>query len=251
MFKLLVVDDELDARDTLSHCFPWESVGFTIVKQADHGKEALDYLLEHEVHVVLCDIRMPIMNGIELARRIHERNLPVRIVLLSAYREFEYAQEAMRYGVREYIVKPAKYDDIVHVFTRLRDELERSADAAPAANPAERALPHWPDGLDDPVILRIAELVHRHLQTVTLQQAAEFVDMNASYLSTYFKKKTGVNFSDYVLKVRMEKAAELLAQNRLKAYEVSESVGYGNPKNFMRSFKQYYGMTPGQYKNER
>jgi two-component system response regulator YesN len=254
MYKLLVVDDEHDTRDTLCHCFPWESVGFTIVKQLNNGREALDYLQEHPVHAALCDIKMPVMNGIELTREICERKIPVHIVLLSAYRDFEYAREAMQYGARQYMVKPAKYNEMIRVFTELKQELDQSVSHMSAAVPKVHTQPvpqHPITGMDDPVIFQIVELINGSYRTVTLQKAADLVHMNASYLSAYFKKRAGTNFSDYVQRVRMEKAAELLKVKHMKAYEVSELVGYVNDKNFIRSFKQYYGTTPGQYKNER
>jgi len=246
MYTLIAADDEEDTRETLCNCFPWESIGFTIVKQAGNGLEALQYLQDHEVDVLLCDIKMPVMSGLELCREIHERRLGTRVVLLSAYRDFEYARQAMQYGASHYMVKPAKYGDIVEVFTRLRMEMDDGGRPAGSAE-AEEPLP----GSENPVIADIAEFVKRQYRDATLQQASERVNMNASYVSVYFKKKTGIHFSDYLVKVRMEKAAELLRQGHLKSFEVSESVGYANPKNFIRSFKQYYGMTPGQYKNER
>lgn len=247
MYKLLVVDDEQDTRETLCHCFPWESVGFSIVKQLDNGLEALHYLLKHPVDVLLCDIKMPVMSGLELCQELFARKIGVRVVLLSAYRDFEYARQAMRYGVRQYMVKPAKYNDIVQVFSDLKRELDESVAAANTEQPPDAPIP----GADDPIISSMIRYVNEHYRTVTLQEVSEVVNMNASYVSALFKKKTGVNFSDYLLKVRMEKAAELLRQRRLRAYEVSELVGYVNAKNFIRSFKHYYGKTPGQYKNER
>ncbi|SDD48327.1 Helix-turn-helix domain-containing protein [Paenibacillus sp. UNCCL117] len=251
MFKLLVVDDEHDTRDTLCHCFPWESVGFIIVQLASNGLEALQYMLEQPVDAVLCDIRMPGMTGLELCRSLSERQLPVRVILLSAYREFEYARQAMQYGVRHYMVKPATYKDMVEVFSELRRELEDAAALSAAVSAKSEAVaPAALAEAEDPVIVRISAYVNEHYQTATLQEAAELVHMNASYISSYYKKKTGRNFSELVLEARMRNAARLLKQGRLKTYEISERVGYVNPKNFIRSFKQYFGKTPGQYKHE-
>ncbi|UQZ86086.1 putative response regulatory protein [Paenibacillus konkukensis] len=250
MYKILAADDEEDTRDTLCNCFPWESVGFTVVHQAGNGLEALSYLEANPVDVLLCDIRMPMMSGLELCKQIHQRRMGVRIVLLSAYRDFEYAREAMTYGVSHYMLKPAKYDDIVGVFTQLKTALDEAKDSL-AAEAAEHggALPG--SGWGDPVISTIVKCVNTDYRTVTLQLVSETVEMNSSYVSVYFKKKTGMHFSEYVLKVRMEKAAELLKHGYMKAFEVSEAVGYANPKNFIRAFKQFHGITPGQFKNGR
>ncbi|TBL75690.1 response regulator transcription factor [Paenibacillus thalictri] len=247
MYKLLVIDDEHDTRDTLCNCFPWESVGFTIVGQLGNGAEALHYMEQNPVDVMLCDIKMPEMSGIELTKQLSERKIAVRTVLLSAYREFEYARQAMQYGVKHYMVKPAKYNDIVQVFSELKSELDEAAGVQPGL-PADADTHVMPE---DPIVAAITAFVDHNYPTATLQQVSELVNMNASYVSAFFKKKTGINFSDYVQKVKMEKAAELLRGSHHKAYEVSELVGYVNAKNFIRSFKQYFGVTPGQYKNDK
>jgi len=248
MYKLLAADDEEDTRDTLCNCFPWQSVGFTVVKQVSNGLEALSYLESNPVDALLCDIRMPVMSGLELCRQIHERKMGVRVVLLSAYRDFEYAREAMSYGVTHYMLKPAKYDDIVHVFSQLKDAMDELKNGLAAGGTASEAPLQ---GLGDPVISSIVKCVNQEYRTITLQHVADLVEMNASYVSVYFKKKTGIHFSEYILKVRMEKAAELLKHGHMKAVEVSEAVGYANPKNFIRAFKQFHGTTPGQFKHGR
>lgn len=248
MYKLLVVDDEHDTRDTLCNCFPWDSIGFTIVGQLGNGMEALQYLEKQHADVLLCDIKMPEMSGLELCRELAKRKIPVHIIILSAYRNFEYARQAMQYGVRDYMVKPAKYNDIVQVFSEVKKQLDETVSISNAKNSAQAG---QGSESDDPIIATIMKFVKEHYRTATLQTVSDLVAMNASYVSAYFKKKTGVNFSDYLQKVKMEKAAELLKTNHRKAYEVSEMVGYVNAKNFIRSFKQYYGKTPGQYKNEK
>ncbi|MFC0214022.1 response regulator [Paenibacillus chartarius] len=246
MYRLAVIDDETEARSTLCGCFPWEQAGFSIEAQFENGKEALKYLLTTETDAILCDIKMPLMNGIELAREIHERKLPVHIILLSGLKDFELARQAISYGVRHYLVKPAKFHELQSVLAELKRELDQ--DPARARSEPE-AIPPLPDiqGLNHPVIQRILAHIDHEYRTVTLESVSQLVHMNASYVSSYFRKMTGTKFSDYVQAVRMKKAAELLQESRWKALEVSEMVGYANAKNFIRAFKQYYGTTPGQF----
>ncbi|ASA24059.1 response regulator transcription factor [Paenibacillus donghaensis] len=249
MYKLLVVDDNTDTRKTLCNSFPWDQVSFEIVEQADNGQEALRYILSNPVDVVLCDIRMPRMSGIELSKELHKRNSPTKIVLLSAFRDFEYAREAMSYGVRQYLIKPAKYQEIMDVFSELRDSLNREREHIPnevcANQDSTSALLKQ---MDDPIISKIVNYVSLHYRTVKLEHAAIAVHMNPSYVSTYFKKATGMNFSEYVIAFKMEKAVELLHEHQWKTFEVSEMVGYANVKNFIRTFKEHFGKTPSQYR---
>ena len=103
LYELLLVDDEESSRNGLATYFPWEEQGFHICGQVSDGKKALEFLETKRVHVVLTDISMPGMDGIELARQIHEKQKHPCVVFLSAYDDFQYAQQAIRYGVRFYI----------------------------------------------------------------------------------------------------------------------------------------------------
>lgn len=124
MYTLVVVDDEYEIRTGLSNCFPWREVGFNVVKQFENGKECLNYICKNKVDTVLCDVKMPIMSGIELAKEIFEKNIDTKMVIISGYTDFEYARQALRYGVKDYIVKPTKYNEMVEVFKRIKSELD-------------------------------------------------------------------------------------------------------------------------------
>ncbi|MEI7028171.1 response regulator [Paenibacillus sp. y28] len=247
---MAVIDDEIEARSTLCSCFPWELAGFQIAVQLNNGLEALKYLLQHEeIDAILCDIKMPHMTGIELAKEIHDRKLQVRVILLSGLRDFELARQAISYGVRHYLVKPAKYNDLQTVLAELKQELDEQPGRSASGRVSAPAVPEV-QGLNHPVIQRILTYIETDYRTVTLEEVAQLVHMNPTYVSSFFKKITGHRFSDYVQTVRMKKAAVLLREQRWKALEVSEMVGYANAKNFIRAFKQHYGKTPGQFKHE-
>ena len=99
------------------------------------------------------------------------------------------------------------------------------------------------------IIAVIKNYLQKSYQSATLEEAAQLVHMNPYYLSKFFKDKTGENFSDYFIAVRMNKAAELLNDIAYKTYEISEMVGYSNPKNFTRTFKKFFGKTPKEFRN--
>jgi YesN/AraC family two-component response regulator len=99
------------------------------------------------------------------------------------------------------------------------------------------------------IISTIKSYVQEHYQDVTLEDVAELVHLNPYYLSKFFKEKTGENYSDLVMAVRMKKAAELLRDFSYRTYQISEMVGYSNPKNFTRTFKRYFGKTPREFRN--
>lgn len=240
LYELLIVDDEYQSRNTLCTCFPWESIGFHVAGQTYNGLEALKFLETAKVHVILCDIKMPVMSGIDLARRLVSRPDPPVIIFLSGYRDFEYAQKALKYGVRYYIVKPARYEELYETFSSLKQEL----DARYSAESED-------DFQDEDLFLRkISSYVEKNYRTASLTEAANRLFMNASYVSQLFKQKTGRNFSDYLLEVRMKRAAALLSEPALKIYDISNQVGYTNAKNFARSFRNFYGKTPKEYRED-
>jgi two-component system response regulator YesN len=242
MYKLLLVDDEADTREALSSYFPWQEVGFQIIGQCGNGKEALNFIQSHDkIDVILTDIKMPVMSGLELAEVIHEQKHNIHVIFLSSYREFEYAQKALRYRVNNYIVKPAKYQVLLDVFGSLRDELEA----------AKHALEHTPPGTGNEglIITQIKSYIQSHYKDANLEDAAKQVYLNANYLSYLFKQKTGQNFTDYLIQVKMKVAMRLISENQFKTYEISEMVGYSNAKNFTRTFKSFYGKTPSEFRN--
>lgn len=239
MYKLLIADDEYEIRNGLSNYFPWGDVGFKVVSQADDGTQVMAYTEKHEVDVLLCDIRMPIMTGIDVARELYLKKSPIKVIFLSGYKDFEFAQQALIYGVKNYIVKPTKYDELMNIFLSIREELdqEKKKDTAQEV------------GVSDKVISVIKNYVKERYRDAALEGAADLVHMSPYYISKYFKQKTGENFSDYVISVKMEKAAQFLKEIDYKTYEISEMIGYSNPKNFTRTFKKYFGKSPREFRN--
>ncbi len=250
MYKLIIVDDEAEIRDGLCNYFPWSQLDFEIVALLENGQQALEYIESQPVDVMLCDIKMPFMNGLELAKELYLKNSKIKMLLLSGYREFEYAQEALRYGVKDYIVKPTRYEELIKVFSKIKQELDE--DAATLPNPANgEDSGNYEEGLNynEQVISTIKNYLRENFQAATLEEAARLVHMNPVYLSKFFKEKTGQNFSSFLISVRMEKAARLLHDISYKTYEISEMVGYSNSKNFTRTFKKYFGKTPKEFRS--
>jgi len=251
LYKLLIVDDEREIRNGLCNYFPWGEIGFEVKGQCENGKQALEFLKENSIDVVLCDIKMPVMTGIDLARELHGLKNRIKIVFLSGYKEFEYAQKALIYNVRNYIIKPAKYSELVDVFTKIKAELDEEASdemkslSISCTTEDVKANTNY----HDIIITNVKTFIKENYRDVTLEKAASLVHMNPYYLSNFFKQKTGENFSDFVIKAKMEKAAELLGDINYKIHDISDSVGYSSAKNFTRAFKAHFNKSPREYRN--
>lgn len=241
MYSLIIVDDEYEIGNGLSRYFPWESVGFEVAAVFQQADAALAYLQEHLVDVVLTDIKMPGMSGIDLVREIYERKLPTKVILLSAYKKFEYAQQAISYKVAHYITKPTVHSEITEVFCSVRRELDVERNQT-ITQDGER------EGYYENLIQQIKSVIDKDLKDVTLISASEQVGRSPSSVSRLFLEATGTTFTDYLTARRMEKANELLSCIEYKIYEVSEMVGYSSPKNFSRAYKKYFGRTPREFR---
>ena len=244
MYQLLIVDDESEIREGVAGLFPFEDFGFNVAEIAENGAQALDIIEKRGIDVVLTDIMMPVMDGLELAREINRRELPVIVIIISGYPDFDYARRAIEYNVRKYIVKPAKYADLADVFSALRIELDKKHSEAvqPAAHNADES------GYYLQIVEAVKEYINASYGDATLERAAELVHLNPYYLSNVFRLTTGIKFSDHLSRVKMAKAAELLADKALKIHEIGPLVGYANANNFARAFKSFYGKTPSEYR---
>lgn len=240
MYQLLVVDDEVNSRNTLATCFPWDEMGFEICGQADNGKDALDMIQNQVVHVVFTDISMPVMDGIGLAKSISAlKGARPFVVFLSAHDDFKYAQEAIRYGVRYYALKPSSFGELKEIFGMIREELDQKYQV--------KSTPQSVDNRDE-TIKKVLEYCTRNYREGSLADLSKSLYLNPSYLSQLIKQKTSMTFSDHLLEMRMKQAAIFLQDPAVKIYNISSMVGYINSNNFTRAFRAYYGMTPTEYR---
>ena len=234
MYQIVIVDDEPRICEGLVHLFPWESMGFHVAGSFTNGREALTFINAHpEVDAVMTDIEMPVMNGIELSRQLRDQRIAV--VFFSAYQDFEYARSAIINHVADYLVKPMNYDALSECMKRLKIALDSENGKGPAA-PQERT------AFDLEAFVK--NYIERNYRTASLEEAAALAHYSAAYLSTAFKQAAGMKFSDWLTRVRMQKSLALIRDPKNKLYQIAESVGYQNPKNLTRNFKDYYGVTP-------
>jgi two-component system response regulator YesN len=124
LYKILIVDDEDIVRNSIASLIDWKSLGFDEVYQAENGMVALDMAVKFKPDVVLTDIRMPFMDGLELSARLREQIPSVNIVILSGHDEFKYAKEAMTYGVLDYLLKPIGPDSLSEKMAEIKDKLD-------------------------------------------------------------------------------------------------------------------------------
>lgn len=243
--RILFVDDEAIVREGLKKCIDWEVNGFEVVGAAENGEKALEYLGQLSVNIVVTDIKMPVMDGLELIRNSRESGYDSKFLILSGYDDFQYAQRALRYGADDYILKPIKEEELLDALIRIRDL------HFPKQQTTLQLLPQKYSG----TVKTIISCVEMNLDQPELslkQIADEVLFMSGNYLSKLFLKETGYKFSTFLTIKRMEKAAQLLRENRdVTVYEVAERTGFGNnPQYFSTVFKKYFGKSPSELREE-
>lgn len=242
MYQLLIVDDEEKITEGLANLFPWGELGFKVVKACSKGLEALDYIKNNSVDILLCDIEMPDLNGIELCSRIQD--MGTKVIFISSYQKYEYFRSAIFYQVEDYLLKPIKFEELKKSFSKIRKKLDLERGINGEILPDNETY-------YEKVIYEAKRYIRENYKECSLENVAMHVNLSAGYLSKIFKEVTGKGFQDYLLEHRMKKACELLDDIHFKNYEVAYYVGYSNPKNFSRAFKAYYGKTPQEYRNSK
>lgn len=244
---IVVIDDEPKIRKGLERHLSMH-IGWN-VKTFENPESALEYLYMHEVDVVITDIRMPEMSGLDMIERLRKVNPKIAIIILSGYSRFDYAQRAIELGVRKYMTKPTDPEELTEVLEGIQEEcLETAKDLK------RKVL--WPEECDGSnmnnlLVLKAMEYMNRNYSSrVTLKSVAEILYISPNYLSELFSKTTGVRFSDYLQQIRMEKAKILLKDVSYRISDITEMVGFTDSRYFSSSFKKVCGMTPKEYRNQ-
>ena len=232
-YQLLIVDDEVLIRKALSQYIDWESLNCVVHATASNGKEAIKIIEENKIDIVITDVKMPLIDGIELSRYICKNHPNITSVILSGYAEFEYAQSAIQYHVSQYLLKPISKEKIMSC---IKDIVKQKATELPKYSI---------------FIKQAINYIDEHLtDDMTLETIAESVHSNASYLSRIFKKEVGTSVITYITDLRIKKAKDLLEHSDLKTFEISDAVGIHDPAYFSVLFKKYTGMSPKSYRNK-
>ncbi|MDR2022551.1 MAG: response regulator [Hungatella sp.] len=246
--KLIIVDDEPKIRKGLFKLLDAQE-GFQVTGVFEDVRTALKALYELEADVIITDIKMPEVSGLELIRQIRERNLNIRIIILSGYSNFSYAQKAIELGVTRYLLKPTDPRELLSVLREVEQEL------FPETSEKEGEQVRRQEGENEVgnlLVLKAIQYIEVHYGgRITLKDMAGELHLSPNYLCELFKRHTGKNLMEYVTEYRMQKAKSYLSHVEYKVADVAEMVGYKEAKYFSSAFKKAYGITPLEYRNRR
>lgn len=238
MIRVIVIDDEAYVTSLFSEILNWEELGFEICKTFSSGNDALAWLEDNMCDVIFTDIAMPDMAGTEIARLCYERFPEILIVFFSAYRNFDYALDAIKYNVFDYILKPISYSSLLEAVNRLKAKISSS-------NSQEAQL----HGEEDIIQSAKKYLNEHYCENISIVDVANHVCLSPGYFSTYFKQKTNENFVAVLKRMRLEKAKELLMDKNVKISHIPYQIGFKSYSYFTKVFQESYGVTPTDYRN--
>ncbi|MCK9858387.1 response regulator [Paenibacillus sp. ATY16] len=251
MKTILIVDDEPRTREGVRKVLESWSAGRYEITTSSSAVEALEWLEANEANLVITDIRMPEINGLELVEKLRDRQHPPVVIVISGHPQFDYAHKALQFGVIEYLLKPLdkkKLVEAVELAFRKEEELNRIERMERLVDTKLLETSEQETQYSAPVKEAIQYLDERMHEPVTMRDIADHLHMNASYFSVLFKEQTGLTFSDYLTRRRVQRAKELLTNTRLSINEIAEKAGYQTAKYFVKVFRSHEGVSPGQYR---
>lgn len=258
MTSVLVVDDDHLVRKGFIGIMPWQKYGFTVAGEAGNGEKALELLENTKVDLLITDLAMPVMSGLELMREVKEKYPGTFMVVLTFHHDFALIQEALRLGAVDYITKiELEQEQLDGILSRIAGRIREvkgnnAADPEPfrAVNADAEAGFSYSAEVQE-CISNAVGFIREHYQTeLLLPDVAQRVNMSRSYFSRCFKDIVGTTFHDYVRELRIEHAKKLLRQTNKPVQWISVQSGYPNEKYFFKVFREMTGYLPGEFRKK-
>lgn len=246
-YKVIVVEDEERILKNIVRKINQVNAGFKVVGEAKSGKEALVFIDEAVPDVVFTDVKMPVMDGLELLEIVHDRYPYVKTVIISGYADFEYAQKAIAYGVVGYLLKPVEIEELRKLLDKLRIMLDHERETLKA----KFSLPSELRTAEDVVVRLKQFLRENYAENINLNFLMEGIGYSVAYISKLFARKVGVSPYHYLIALRIGRAKYLLKNWKdLSIKQVAEMVGYPDQCYFSRIFKKITGKSPKEFREE-
>lgn len=259
MFKIIIVEDEIFIRKGLSYLMNWPDLDCVVVGEASDGEEGLNLIDTLHPDIVISDIRMPVMDGLQMLSEAM-KTCSFLSVLLSGYSDFEYARQGILLGVKDYITKPVDFDQLRDCILKLTAELKDTQAHKSHLSQAEYIIQMNSildtentdkNAANDNYVSTMLHYIHKNYEgRITLQEISQQLGISASYLNTKFKQLTGYTFNSYLNRYRVIRALELMRLKDMKIYEIAEKTGFYDYKYFIKVFKKYTGCTPSRFMDE-
>ncbi len=265
----------------LRELVPWEEIGCEVAGFAKNGEEGLKGVKEISPDIVISDIRMPKLSGLEMIEALSDVSAHMKFIILTGHREFDYANKAINLGVVKYLLKPTNIEEIksavIEAMMMLDDERSKDEDIKALRDKIETLGNETVESLKDEAdtettddvteeggkvvkgegehkikylaVGAINYMKEHYAEKLDLHTVADSLFISSWYLCKVLKKEVDNSFVQLLNEIRVSEAKKLLVETNHKVYEICEMVGYTDNPYFTKTFKKYTGMTPNQYRN--
>lgn len=244
MKQVLIVEDEALIRRGIVEAVDWTALGFQVAGEAANGLEGLTAAKKLDPDLIVTDLKMPQMDGIEMIRQLKSQGrCRAKIIILTAYDTFTYAQQALRLGAADYLVKPFHDGELEQAVLRLYTQ-EVKEDDLLLSEMRQKAASRY--------VLDAINYMDQNYRDpdLGLGELACHLGISEGYLSHIFKRETDHTILSYLTRRRIYEARRLLSSNRIRVYEVAQKVGYRDIAYFSNTFKKYTGRSPSDYQGK-
>lgn len=252
MYKVVIIDDEPIIVEGLAKTLDWNKWDCRVIGFAYDGLQGLELIRKESPDILISDICMPNMDGLAMIAALKSEFPKLQISLLTGFRDFEYAQQAIRLGVTRFLLKPSKIDELEEAITvmteRLRENGEAGNDNADIAENEDEILVSPASSF---IVNNALEYIRENYrEKLRLVDVADHIFVSQWHLSKLLNKHTGKNFSELLNGIRIEKAKELLKDPGYRIYDIAEEVGFQDLAHFSRVFKKTEGISANDYRNK-
>ena len=249
MYKVVVIEDEPLVRQGIVLGTDWSSIDCMVVGEAADGEAGYQVILKCRPDLIITDIRMPKMDGIEMIRKLEEEKIKPLVIFLTAYDDFTYAQQAIRLGVSDYLLKPFRDGELEGVIDKILTRVgQRQKEIQEKVKHPELSLEK---GDKSKYIRDAMAYMEQNFadSEISVSAVANYLGISEGHLSHLFRKETQFTPMSYVTQCRIRAAMQLLKDYKYKIYEVAEKVGYHDITYFSVTFKKYVGVSPSEYQD--
>ena len=240
MYRVVLIDDEPLITEGLRKIVSWEKYHCEVVGTAEDAVSGAELIRSLQPHILFTDIRMPGDDGLTMLAGLRSEFPEMQVTVLTGYREFSYAQEAIRLGVTRFLLKPSRMDEI-------HEALEAMTAHLASGNTEETA---ESENAGSFLINQATAYMQKHYaEKLTLQDVADACYVSQWHLSKLMNRHTGKSFYDILNTLRIRAAKDLLKDPGLRISDIGEMVGYADTAHFAKVFKKLVGMSANEYRN--
>lgn len=243
MYRVVLIDDENIIVEGLRRVIRWGDYNCEVAGTASSAEEGTELIRKVQPHILFTDIHMPGKDGLTMVAGLRSEFPEMQVVILTGYRDFSYAQEAIRLGVTRFLLKPSKMDEIKEALQVMVDRLNQETSTAEEEDEQSQHVSSF-------IVNQAMDyMMENYQQKLTLQAVADRCYVSQWHLSKLLNRYAGKSFYDILNTIRVNKAKELLVDPKLKIGDISEMVGYADTAHFARTFKKLAGMSANEYRN--